>query len=176
MKTKSFLKMPKLSKLLTNKKFLLFLLVIVILIFFLMLNSNIKEALTASYCNSRNVEIKIILQTRSGSQSTSINWIQAAYNGENITEHNNIDKQIYSHGNGIQQTDWVLMEVLEACPSRFINEVKIRTPSGKTIKYENLQVKVKSGNVTRAKTLTDGSIPGGTDFTVQLDNRIRMRE
>ena len=186
---KSFIKLPKcpkfikLPKLSNTTQCLLFILVIACLIYFLVfneeLNDDIKEALSSSYCNSRDVQIKVRLKTRAGSNTAIIKGLQAAYNGQNITHRNEMNKTIYSHPYPWQATTWKQMDILEDCPKRYINQVKIKLNNGKSIKYQTLEVFVKSGNRIRKKTLSNGTINSYSNdddaWVVQLPRRIKMR-
>lgn len=174
MKTKNLLKLPKLS----TSTVCLLVLIILCLAYFLLYSSNLKEGLSSSWCNSRNVQIKVSLATRQGSDNTTIKWLQGSYNGNQSTGRTDVNKSI-TPAPGWQTTGWQTMIIPNNCEKEKINEVKIRCDGGTTIKFSKLRVWVKTGNQQRFKELSNGEVEGTynnvkSGLTIQLPNEVTM--
>ena len=133
------------------------------------------ETGNAGYCNSRDLQVWIEIQTSGYNDSNgSIKQIRF-YNG-NTSVTNNFSLVKVFQKNKTKNTGWKQVPVKSNCPTInnkvFVNKLKITCSNN--IRYSWLKIKVKSKNFIRERTYYNGNINKSMYFmfpSVRLRNQ-----
>lgn len=150
------------------KQSIYFIIIIVIILFIYNFNL-IKETYTngvSGFCNSRDLQVWVEIQTDGYSDAGGSLKEIKLYNGNTaITDTFSLIKTIQK--NKMKNTGWKQVPVKTNCPvtnnKLFTNKIKITCSDN--IRYQWLNLKVKSGNITRERKYYNGNINKSMFFT-----------
>lgn len=141
---------------------IIYFVVILTLLLFIYKYKSIKESFETGnpgFCNSRDLQVWIEIQTSGYSDSGgAIKHIKLLNSNTAVTNNFSLVKTIQK--NKMKNTGWKQVPIKSSCPTInnkvFVNKLKITCSNN--IRYEWLKLKVKSGNVTRQRTYYNGNI------------------
>lgn len=143
-------------------KQIIYFVAIFLVLLFIYNYKSIKEMFetgNAGFCNSRDLQVWIEMQTSGYTGSNGTTKHIKLYNG-NTSITNNFSLVKVFQKNKMKNTGWKQVPIKSNCQlinnKVFVNKIKITCSDN--IRYEWLKLKVKSGNITRERTYYNGNI------------------